>query len=256
ARAAPLVRRPLAGLAGLCQAWGARGRAHKVALFTPLASSTRDLARGPGLAGGIVAGVMKGSLWWTWLLPVAMTLGLGSWLVTAYELSVTTVVGLSVGGAAYAVLGWGLGILLLAQPPVPRLPYVCHLHGDRTLLEPITHWTAFTMMALSLSIPLVRYGVFIPHVAFVLTLGTGMVFWGLAAQRYQRRLHRYLVIESGMLGGVLICSWGFHATLAPLLARWQAFLSAPGLGLTCVLLSVVLWGMARMVRRFLVTMEP
>src|SRR5207249_1522361 len=87
------------------------------------------------------------------------------------------------------VLVWGLGVVLLAQPTVRRLAHVCHLHGDRTLLEHIAHWTAFTMMALSLGIPLVQYGVFIPHVAFVLTLGTGMAFWVLAAQRYQRRLH-------------------------------------------------------------------
>ena len=208
------------------------------------------------MLGALVAGLITGSLAWPWLLPVAMTLGLGAWLVTAYKLGVTTVVGLSVGGAAYAVLVWRLGVVLLAQPTVRRLAHVCHLRGDRTLLEHITHWTAFTMTALSLGIPLVQYGVFIPQVAFVLTLGTGMVFWGLAAQRYQRRLHRYLVIESGMLGGVLIYSWGLHATLAPLPARWQALLSAPGLGLTCVLLSAVLWGMARMVRRFLETTEP
>src|SRR4029453_15910790 len=50
------------------------------------------------------------------------------------------------GGGAFAVLVWGLCIVLLAQPTVRRLAYVCHLHGDRTLLEPITHWTAFTMM--------------------------------------------------------------------------------------------------------------
>jgi hypothetical protein len=153
------------------------------------------------------------------------------------------------------VLVWRLGVILLAQPTVRRLAHVCHLRGDRALLEHIMHWTAFTMMALSLGIPLVQYGVFISHVAFVLTLGTGMAFWGLAAKRYQRRLHRYLVLESGMLGGLLIYSWGFHATPVPLLARWQALLSAPGLGLTCVLLSAALWSMARMVRRFLETTE-
>jgi len=59
-----------------------------------------------------------------------------------------------------------------------------------------------------------------------------------------------------MLGGVLMYSWGFHATPAPLVARWQALLSAPGLGLTCVLLSAGLWSMARTVRRFLETAEP
>ena len=208
------------------------------------------------MLGALVAGLITGSLSWPWLLPVAMTLGLGAWLVTASKLGVTTVVGLSVGGAAYAVLVWRLGVVLLAQPTVRRLAHVCHLHGDRTLLEHITHWTAFTMMALSLGIPLAQYGVFIPQVAFVLALGTGMAFWGLAAQRYQRRLHRYLVIESGMLVGVLMYSWGLHATLAPLPARWQALLSAPGLGLTCVLLSAVLWGMARRVQRFLETTEP
>src|SRR5262249_36131008 len=133
--------------------------------------------------------------------------------------------------------------------------HVCHLHGDRTLLEHITHWTAFTMTALSLGIPLVQYSGFIPQVAFVLTLGTGMAFWGLAAQRYQRCLHRYLVLQSGLLGGILIYSWGFHASPAPLLARWQALLSAPGLGLTCILLSAVLCGMARMVQRFQETTE-
>jgi hypothetical protein len=122
-------------------------------------------------------------------------------------------------------------------------------------LEHLVHWTAFTMTALSLSIPLLRYGVFMPQVAFVLTLGTGMAFWGLASQRYQRRLYRYLVLESGMLIGVLMYSWGLHATPAPLPARWQAFLSAPGLGLTCVLLSAVLWGMARMAPRFLGTTD-
>jgi hypothetical protein len=207
------------------------------------------------LLGTLVAGLIAGSLAWPWLLPVAMTLGLGAWLVTAYKLGVTTVVGLSVGSAAYAVLVWRLGVILLAQPTVRRLAHVCHLRGDRALLEHIMHWTAFTMMALSLGIPLVQYGVFISHVAFVLTLGTGMAFWGLAAKRYQRRLHRYLVLESGMLGGLLIYSWGFHATPVPLLARWQALLSAPGLGLTCVLLSAALWSMARMVRRFLETTE-
>jgi len=111
------------------------------------------------------------------------------------------------------------------------------------------------MMALSLGIPLAQYGVFIPQVAFVLALGTGMAFWGLAAQRYQRHLHRYLVLESGMLGGVLMYSWGFHATPGPLPAHWQALLSAPGLGLTCVLLSAALWSIARMVQRFLETTE-
>ena len=208
------------------------------------------------MLGALVAGLLTGSLVWPWLLPVAMTLGLGAWLVTAYKLGVTTVVGFSVGGAVYAVLVWRLGIALLAQPTVRRLAPVCHLRGDRTLLEHITHWTAFTIMALSLSIPLVRYGVFIPQVAFVLTLGTGMAFWGLAAQRYQQHLHRYLVLESGMLGGVLMYSWGLHTPLAPLLARWPALLSAPGLGLTCVLLSAVLWSMARIVRRFLEAAEP
>jgi len=184
-----------------------------------------------------------------------MTLGLGAWLVTAYKLGVTTVVGFSVGGAAYAVLVWRLGVVLLAQPLVQRLAHVCHLRGDRTLLEHIAHWTAFTMTALSLGIPLVQYGVFIPQVAFVLTLVTSMVFWGLAAQRYQHCLHRYLVIESGMLGGVLLYSWGLHASPASLSARWPAFLSAPGLGLTCVLLSAVLWGMACLARRFLETAD-
>ena len=206
--------------------------------------------------GALVTGLITGSLAWPWLLPVAMTLGLGSWLVMAYKLSMTTVVGLSVGGAAYAVLVWRLGVVLLAQPAVQRLAHVCHLRGDCTQLEHLAHWTAFTMTALSLSIPLVRYGVFMPQMAFVLTLGTGMVFWGLAAQRYQRRLHRYLVLDSGMLAGVLIYSWGFHATPGPPLARWQALLSTPGLGLTCVLLSVGLWGMACLVRRFLETAAP
>jgi hypothetical protein len=203
------------------------------------------------LLGALVAGLITGSLAWPRLLPVAMALGLGSWLVTAYKLGMTTVVGLSVGGAAYALLVWRLGVLLLAQPTVRRLARVCHLRGDRIRLEHLTHWMAFTMTALSLSLPLVRYGVFMPQVAFVLTLGTGMAFWGLAAQRYQRRLHRYLVLESGMLVGVLMYSWGLHATPAPLPARWQALLSAPGLGLTCVLLSAVLWGIVSMARRFL-----
>jgi hypothetical protein len=207
------------------------------------------------MLGALVAGLITGSLAWPRLLPIAMTLGLGSWLVTAYKLGVTTVVGLSVGGAAYALLVWRLGVVLLAQPTVRRLAHVCHLRGDRTRLEHLMHWTAFTMTALGLSIPLVRYGVFMPQVAFVLSLGTSMVFWGLAAQRYQRCLHRYLVLESGMLIGVLMYSWGLHATPAPLPVRWQVFLSAPGLGLTCVLLSAVLWGMARMAARFLETTE-
>jgi hypothetical protein len=185
-----------------------------------------------------------------------MTLGLGAWLVTAYKLGVTTtVVGLSVGGAAYALLAWRLGVVLFARPAVRRLAHVCHLRGDRRRLEYLLHWTAFTMTALSLSIPLARYGVFIPQVTFVLTLETGIAFWGLAAWRYQRRLHRYLVLESGVLGGVLMYGWGLHATPAPLPVRWQAFLSAPGLGLTCVLLSAVLWGMAGMARHFLETTE-
>jgi hypothetical protein len=203
----------------------------------------------------LVAVLITGSLAWPRLLSVAMTLGLGAWLVTAYKLGVTTVVGVSVGSAAYALLVWHLGVILLAHPAVRRLARVCHLRGDRTRLEHIAHWTAFTMTALSLGIPLVRYGVFIPQAAFVLTLVTGMVFWGLTAWRYQRRLHRYLVIESGMLGGMLLYSWSLYAMPVPLLARWQAFLSAPDLGLTCVLLSTVLWGIACMVRRFLVTME-
>jgi hypothetical protein len=208
------------------------------------------------MLGAFVAVLITGALAWPRLLPVAMTLGLGAWLVTAYKLGVTTVIGLSVGSAAYAVLVWRLGVVLLVQPTVRRLAHLGHLQGDRTLLEHLTHWTAFTMAALSLGIPLVPYGVFIPQAAFVLTLVTGMVFWGLAAQRYQRCLHRYLVIESSMLLGMLLYSWGFHATLAPLPARWQALLSAPGLGLTCVLLSVVLWGIARLTRRFLETAEP
>jgi hypothetical protein len=207
------------------------------------------------MLGASVAGLITGSLAWPRLLPVAMTLGLGAWLVTVYKLGVTTVVGLSVGGAAYALLLWHLGVVLLARPTVRRLAHVCHLRGDRMRLEHLVHWTAFTMTALSLSIPLLRYGVFMPQVAFVLTLGTGMAFWGLASQRYQRRLYRYLVLESGMLIGVLMYSWGLHATPAPLPARWQAFLSAPGLGLTCVLLSAVLWGMARMAPRFLGTTD-
>jgi hypothetical protein len=208
------------------------------------------------MLGALVTVLITGSLAWPRLLPIAMTLGLGAWLVTAYKLGVTTVVELSLGGAAYAVLVWHLGVMLLAQPAVWRLAHVCHLRGDRIRLEHLLHWTAFTMTALSLGIPLVRYGVFMPQVAFVLTLVTGMVFWSLAARRYQRPLHRYLVLESGMLGGVLMYSWSLHAIPAPLLTRWQAFLSAPGLGLACMLLSAVLWGMARMIRRFLRTTDP
>ena len=128
------------------------------------------------MLGALVAGLITGSLSWPWLLPVAMTLGLGAWLVTASKLGVTTVVGLSVGGAAYALLVWRLGVVLLAQPTVRRLAHVCHLRGDRTLLEHITHWTAFTMTALSLGIPLAQYGVFIPQVAFVLPSGLAWRF--------------------------------------------------------------------------------
>src|SRR5215467_2026812 len=113
--------------------------------------------QGSAMLGALVAGLITGSLAWPWLLPVAMTLGLGAWLITAYNLGVTTVVGLSVGAAVYAVLSWRLGVGLLAQPAVRRLAHVCHLRGDRTLLEHITHWTAFTMTTLSLGIPLVRY---------------------------------------------------------------------------------------------------
>ena len=182
---------------------------------------------GSAMLGALVVGLITGSLAWPWLLPVAMTLGLGAGLVMASKLGVTTMVGLSVGTAAYAVLMWRLGVVLLAQPTVRRLAHVCHLRGDRVLLEHMTHWTAFTMTALSLALPLVQYGVFMPQVAFVLTLGMGMGFWGLAAQRYQRRLHRYLVIESGMLVGVLSYSWGLHATPAPLMARWQAATTGP-----------------------------
>jgi hypothetical protein len=66
------------------------------------------------MLGALVAVLITGSLAWPRLLPVAMSLGLGAWLVTAYKLGVTTVVGLSVGGAAYAVLVWPLGVALLA----------------------------------------------------------------------------------------------------------------------------------------------
>jgi len=115
------------------------------------------------MLGALVVGLLTGSLAWPWLLSIAMTLGLGAWLVTAYKLGVTTVVGLSAGGALYALLVWRLGVVLLAQPTMRRLAHVCHLHGDRTLLEHIAHWTAFTITAIGLSMPLIRYGVFIPQ---------------------------------------------------------------------------------------------
>lgn len=194
--------------------------------------------------GALVALLLTGALAWPWLFPVALTLGVAAGLAAAFELGVTTVVGLSVVGAVSALLVWRTGVRLLAHPMVRRCARLGHLRGDRVLLEHLAHWTASAMTVVSIGVPLAQYGVFIPGVAFLLTLMTGMAFWCLAGQRYQYRVHRYLVLESGALGVVLSYVWMFHPASVPLVVRWQVLLSAPGLGLTWVLLSLGLWGLA------------
>ena len=203
--------------------------------------------------GAFVSLVFTGRFRRPSLLTIGLSLGLGAWLVAFFKCGVTTVAGLSVVGAAYALVAWRLGVVLLTHPQVLRLATLFRLGGDRRQLERVAHWTAFSGVVLALVLSLGQLGLFSPHAAVLLTLAIGMAFFWLAGQRYQRQLHSYALLLSGSLGVVLCYAWTFHpshSAFAPFGSPWQEFLRDTSLGLTLILLSLFLWAVARVISHY------
>jgi hypothetical protein len=196
--------------------------------------------------GALLMGLCTGRWCLTGLLPLACALGLGAWLVIAFNLGLVTPTGLSVVGSVYALLMWQASVIWLAHPTTRRLAHALGLHGDRTRLEHTIHWTAFTFTVLCLVIPLGQYGLFVPRLSLLLSLATGMGFLWLAGQRYQRRVHSYVLLGSGILGTGLCYVWRFYADTTPLHSPWQELLNDPGLGMTQalggLLFGAIAWG--------------
>jgi len=202
----------------------------------------------------LLAGLLTGTLQRAWLLPIALLQGCGATIITVgLSGGVSTGAGLSVIGVAYALLVWRLGVMLLQHPVVQRLAQVAHLHGDRLQLERLLHATACSITLLNIACLLLVYGVWIPHSAYLLALGLSVLFWALTGQYYDRPWQRYLALESTMFGAVLVYSWLVYVPFAssPLLfSGLDGFLRAPGLGFTCVLLSIGLYLVRRMLQHW------
>ena len=181
---------------------------------------------------------------WTWLLPLAVGLGLGSALSAAYSMGITTIAGLSFVGACYAIGVWRIGLLLLRHPLVIHACRFLRLRGERQTLEPAFYGAAFAITILSLLAPLVRHGLFTPHLALLCSLIAGMAFFWLSAQRYRRYLHVYLCLGTGAFSVLLVYLWRFYhgATLA---MHWPALAIDPGIGLTLTLVGLGLWAVTR-----------
>jgi hypothetical protein len=198
--------------------------------------------------GAILGLLFTGSFRHMWLLPLALSLGLASWLGSTFKLGVTASENLSIIGSIYAALVWGASLKLLAHSTIRRVSQTFRLHGDRTLLEQTTHWTAFAITLLCLIIPIGpigQYGLFNTPLSFLLSLLIGMVFLGLSGHRYQRRLHSYLLLGCGVLGVVLSYVRTIHADAIPSGSRWLTLVADPGLGLTLTLISLTYWAIAR-----------
>ena len=187
--------------------------------------------------------LIAGRCRWTWLLPPAVCLGLGSALGIAYNVGVTTTAGLSLVGALYAIGAWRVGRWLLRHPIVARGCRLLRLQGNRQALEPALYGAAFAITLLSLLAPLARHGLFTPHLALLCSLVAGMVFFWLSAQAYRHRLHTYLLIGTGAFGVLLGYLWSFYrgATFA---IDWPFLAIDPGIGLTLVLVGLGLWALS------------
>ena len=195
--------------------------------------------------GAILGLLFTGYFCHLWLLPLALCLGLASWLGSAFLLGVTATVNLCAIGSIYAALVWGASLKLLAHSTIRRVSHTFRLHGDRILLEQTTHWTAFAITLLCLIIPIGTMGLFKTPLSLLLSLLISMVFLGLSGHRYQRRLHSYLLLGCGALGVVLCYVRTIHADAIPSGSRWLTLVADPGLGLVLTLISLTYWVIAR-----------
>ncbi|MDH3602860.1 MAG: hypothetical protein OEU26_24880, partial [Candidatus Tectomicrobia bacterium] len=199
--------------------------------------------------GAILGLLLTGYFRHMWLLPLALFLGLAGWLVSAFQLGVTTSANLSIIGSIYAALVWSASLILLASPTIRRVSHTFRLYGrlygNRALLEHTTHWTAFAITLLCLIIPIGQYGLFNTHLSLLLSLFISMVFLGLSGQRYRLRLHSYLLLGSGALGVVLCYVRMVYADAISSGSRWLTLLADPGLGLALTLVGLTCWAIAR-----------
>jgi hypothetical protein len=206
-----------------------------------------------GVASAILATILvvllAGRFRWTWLLPPAIGLGLGSALGMAYKLGATTAAGLSLVGTLYAIGLWRIGLWLWGHPLVAHCCRLLRLRGNRHALEPTTYGSAFVIMFLSLLVPLGHHGLFTPRLSLLCSLVAGMVFLWLSAQRYRYRLHAYLLLGTGAFSAVLCYLWSFYTDVSPNFPvdRWSALATDPGFGLTLILVALGLWVIARVI---------
>ncbi len=209
------------------------------------------------LSWGVVASASLGTVFvllvtgrfrWDWLLPLAIGLGLGSGLTTAYKLGVTTA-GLSLVGTFYALGLWRIGLWLLSNPLIARYCRFCRLRRRRDRLELAAYWSAFVITFLCLLVPLGQYGLFTPHLTLLYSLVVSMGFLWLSGQYYRYQSQAYLLLGMIAFSTGLCYLWRFYVDGGPSLLenRWAMLATDPGSGLTLLLVGLGMWAVARVI---------
>jgi hypothetical protein len=206
--------------------------------------------------GAILSLLVAGRFRWTWLLPLAISLGLGSVLGLTYNLGATTLASLSFVSTLYAVGVWRLGLVLVGHPLVIRCGEFLRLRNDQRALEPRIYWTSFIITCLGLLVPLGHDGFFLPQLELLCSLVGSMVFLWLSAQRFRHCLYAYLLLGIGTFSAILCYLWLFDVETASddLANRWSMLATDSGLGLTLIIVGLGFWGMSRALNSHLVSL--
>ena len=174
------------------------------------------------------------------LFPVAVVLGLGTWLSTTFQLGFSRISDLGFAGALYSFLVWGVSTVSLRHPRTSHFAVLFHLGGKRSTTEVAVHWTAVVSSLLSVAVPILLGSLFTPSVTLFCTPLVVVMFLGVAGWQYQAPMHSYLLLGVTTLSVLL----SYIGIVSPLHMGFYTLLRDHHVGLLASITGLTFWVIA------------